>query len=98
LRWTLEWQSGATLERRPSLALQLSNVDAVTLDLLRAGFAPGEAGEVRTTSDGGVSVGLAGLPADAEVTLDGARVASTGRVDVPEGDHVIGWRRQAVRD
>lgn len=85
---------GAAPPRRPSITLELRNVAALRLDLIRAGFARSEAGRLAVRRDGVASVTLAGVHAGSTIRLDGValgRAASddTFAVRIPAGTHEV---------
>jgi ABC-type transporter Mla subunit MlaD len=65
----------------------LRAVTSLTIDIRRAGFAPGEAGTVQVATDGATTLALDSLPSGTPVRLDGVPVGSV--VDIPKGQHVI---------
>jgi hypothetical protein len=90
---------GAPLPLLNSLSLDVENVAAVAIDLVRAGFAPGEAGTVEVASGGPVDVTLTGLSRKAAISVDGLPIGAAGKegtvtVALPAGPHEIGIAAQ----
>jgi predicted esterase len=84
---TQSWSLGPPPARSPVIDLRLRAVTSLTIDIRRAGFAPGEAGTVQVATDGATTLALDSLPSGTPVRLDGVPVGSV--VDIPKGQHVI---------
>jgi len=82
-----KWDTGAPPERLPILTLRLHDVASLSVDLERAGFAPGEAGTIKLATNAPTAVTLQGLADGTPVKLDGEE--SGPSVAVPEGRHEI---------
>ena len=90
------WTLGAAPARRPAIAMSLTNVGSLGVDLVRAGFPTGSHGSIGVNTDGRATLQLIGVRAGFVVRLDGAvigRVPASGRVSVIflAGRHVIAF-------
>jgi predicted esterase len=82
----LRWPSRpATTLFEPAIDADLSGVSALSIDLPRAGFSPGQPGTIRLMTDALISLQLSGLkPGTVVQTSDGRslRVPGSGQIDV----------------
>ena len=90
------WTLGAAPARRPAIAMSLTNVGSLGVDLVRAGFPTGTHGSIGVSTDGRATLQLIGVRAGFVVRLDGAvigRVPASGRFSVTflAGRHVIAF-------
>jgi hypothetical protein len=91
------WRIGPVPARQPALTLLLRGVGSLTVDLLRAGFAPGEKGTVSITTDGACRVTLRGLARGTKLELDG--IPTTGpELAIPQGRHRLTFSPSPARN
>ena len=83
----LIWRIGPAVEPLPSLALNLTRVAGLTVDVARAGLASLSASTIAVVTDTLVQIKLAALPPNTTVLLDGRPTGPT--VVVPVGQHTI---------
>jgi pimeloyl-ACP methyl ester carboxylesterase len=83
------WRLGPQPARVALIDLRLRGVGSLSLDLLRAGFGPGEAGSVTVMTDNPVVVTLKGLVKGTVVRLDGAKAKPVA--SVPKGRHTLSF-------
>ena len=67
----LLWRIGQPVDPLPSLALNLSHVAGLTVDIARAGLASLKTSTINVVTDTLAQVTLAALPSDTTVLLDG---------------------------
>ncbi len=91
----LDWRVGPSVGALPYLTLRLTGVAGLTVDVARAGLAALSSSTVTVTTDTAANVTLAGLPAGAEIRLDGQPAGPA--VAVSPGHHRITLARSAVR-
>ena len=89
-----KWVVGAAPPRQPELGLRLRNTAHLSIDVRRARFLPGEAGDVQVATDGPAGVLLRNLAPATPVLLDNAAAgasasAGTIEVSVPKGRHDV---------
>ena len=83
----LIWRIGPAVDPMPFLALHLSRVASLTVDVTRAGLASLSASTINVVTDTLAQIKLAALPPDTTVLLDGQPTSPT--VAVPVGRHTI---------
>ena len=83
----LLWRIGQPVDPLPSLALNLSHVAGLTVDVDRAGLASLKTSSISVVTDTLAQVTLAALPLDTTVLLDGQPTGPS--VAVPVGQHTI---------
>jgi hypothetical protein len=83
----LVWRIGSAVEPLPSLALHLTRVASLTIDIGRAGLASLSTSSINVVTDTLARVTLAALPPDTTVLLDGRPTGPA--VAVPVGRHTI---------
>jgi pimeloyl-ACP methyl ester carboxylesterase len=86
----LTWRIGAAVDPLPSLALTLTRVAGLTVDVARAGLASLSASTIAVVTDTLVQITLAALPPITTVLLDDRPTGPT--VVVPVGQHTITLR------
>jgi pimeloyl-ACP methyl ester carboxylesterase len=89
-----KWVLGETPTRLPELGLRLRNTAHLSIDVRRAGFLPGEAGNIQAATDGPTGVLLRNLASATPVFLDNVAVGVSGvdgtiEVNVPKGHHDV---------
>ena len=89
-----KWVVTAAPPRQPELGLRLRNTAHLSIDVRRARFLPGEAGDVQVATDGPAGVLLRNLAPATPVLLDNAAAgasASDGTIEVsvPKGRHDV---------
>ena len=67
----LTWRIGPAVDPLPSLALNLTRVAGLTVDVARAGLAALSASTIKVVTDTLAQIKLAALPPDTTVLLDG---------------------------
>jgi len=82
----------------PTIDLTLANLGAVSVDLARAGFGPGESGRLTVSTDSTVAVTLDGLRPGMLVSLADAAAGRTRpfaspTIVLPPGEHTIDFGR-----
>jgi hypothetical protein len=93
----LTWSLGAAPPRQASIALDLTNVAAFSLNLTRAGLARGEAATLALRSDGEAAITLTGARPGTTIRLDRAAMGNAGpdgrfTVRIPPGRHEVALR------
>ena len=83
----LLWRIGSAVDPLPSLALNLTHVAGLTVDVARAGLASLHTSTINVVTDTLAQITLAALPPDTTVLLDGQPTGPT--VGVPVGRHTI---------
>jgi pimeloyl-ACP methyl ester carboxylesterase len=83
----LLWRIGSAVDPLPSLALNLSHVAGLTVDVARAGLTSFSASTIAVVTDTLAQVTLAALPPDTSVLIDGQPTGPS--VPVPVGQHTI---------
>jgi pimeloyl-ACP methyl ester carboxylesterase len=83
----LLWRIGSAVDPLPSLALNLSHVAGLTVDVARAGLTSFSASTIAVVTDTLAQVTLAALPPDTTVLIDGQPTGPS--VPVPAGQHTI---------
>ena len=83
----LTWRIGPAVDPLPSLALNLSHVAGLTVDVTRAGLASLSASAIAVVTDTLAQITLSALPPGTTVQLDGRPTGPT--VVVPVGQHTI---------
>jgi hypothetical protein len=83
----LIWRIGSAVDPLPSLALNLTRVAGLTVDVARAGLAALSASTIGVVTDTLTHITLAALPPATTVLLDGQPTGAT--VAVPVGQHTI---------
>jgi putative esterase len=91
----LDWRVGPPVGALPYLTLRLIGVAGLTLDVARAGLAALRSSTITVATDTAAHITLAGLPAEAEVQLDGQPAGPT--VAVLPGRHRITLASSAYR-
>jgi len=86
----LDWRVGPPVDPLPYLTLRLTGVVSLTVDVARAGLAALPSSTITVATDGAAHIALAGLPAGAEVQVDGQPAGPT--VAVLPGRHRITLR------
>ena len=81
------WRIGPAVAPLPSLALNLTRVAGLTVDVARAGLAALSSSAIKVRTDTLAQIKLAALPPDTTVLLDGR--PSGPAVAVPVGQHTI---------
>ena len=81
----LVWRIGPAVDPLPYLALHLTRVAGLTVDVARAGLASLSASTINVMTDTLAQITLTALPPDATVQLDGQPAGPT--VTVPVGRH-----------
>ena len=89
----LDWRVGLPVDPLPYLTLRLTGVAGLTVDVARAGLAALPASTITVATDSAARITLGGLPAGADVQLDGQRTGPT--VAVSPGRHRISLRAGA---
>jgi hypothetical protein len=83
------WKNGATPAPAPTMTLKTGDVASLAIDMVRAGFRPGQASTITATTDGPVTVRLLGLAPGATVRVGSTTVHAgsngTAVVAVPSG-------------
>ena len=83
----LIWRIGPAVDPLPSLALSLTRVAGLTVDVARAGLASLSSSTINVVTDTRAQITLAALPPGTTVLLDGRPTGPT--VTVPVGQHTI---------
>jgi pimeloyl-ACP methyl ester carboxylesterase len=83
----LLWRVGPEVDPLPFLALHLTRVASLTVDVARAGLASLRASTINVTTDTAAQIRLAALPPNVTVELDGQPTGPV--VPVPVGRHTI---------
>ena len=83
----LLWRIGPAVDPLPSLALNLSHVAGLTVDVARAGLASLRSSTISVVTDTHAQITLASLPPNTTVQLDGQPTGPS--VAVPMGQHTI---------
>lgn len=83
----LHWRIGPPVDPLPSLALNLTHIAGLTVDVARAGLASLSASTIAVVTDTLAQITLAALPPNTTVLLDGQPTGPT--VAVPVGQHTI---------
>jgi pimeloyl-ACP methyl ester carboxylesterase len=83
----LVWRAGQEVDPLPFLALHLTRVASLTVDVARAGLASLRASTINVTTDTAAQIRLAALPPNVTVELDGQPTGAV--VPVPVGRHTI---------
>ncbi len=83
----LLWRIGPPVDPLPSLALNLSHVASLSVDVARAGLASLRSSTINVVTDTLAQITLAALPANTTVLIDGQ--PSGPAVAVPVGQHTI---------
>ena len=86
----LDWRVGPPVGALPYLTLRLTGVAGLTVDVARAGLAALPSSTITVATDTAAHITLGGLPAGAEVQLDGQPAGPT--VAVSPGRHRITLR------
>ena len=87
------WQFGATPAAKATLALTTANVSRLTIDMVRAGFRPGQTSTVTAKTDAPTSLRLTGLAPNAPVRIGTTTVRADGSgvavVPLPAGASTV---------
>ncbi len=83
----LLWRIGPAVDPLPSLALNLTHVAGLTVDVARAGLAPLRSSTINVVTDTLAQITLAALPPNTTVLIDDQPTGPT--VAVPVGQHTI---------
>ncbi|HEV7419397.1 MAG TPA: alpha/beta hydrolase-fold protein [Mycobacterium sp.] len=83
----LVWRIGSAVDPMPFLALHLTRVASLTVDVARAGLASLRASTINVATDTPARIKLVALPPNTTVQLDGHAAGPT--VAVPVGRHTI---------
>ena len=81
------WRIGSAVDPLPSLALNLTRVAGLTVDVARVGLASLSSSTISVATDTLAQITLAALPPDTTVLLDDQPTGPT--VAVPVGQHTI---------
>ena len=87
----LLWRIGSAVDPLPSLALNLTHVAGLTVDVARAGLASLHTSTINVVTDTLAQITLAALPPDTTVLLDGQPTGPS--VAIPVGQHTITLNR-----
>jgi pimeloyl-ACP methyl ester carboxylesterase len=83
----LVWRIGSAVDPMPFLALHLTSVASLTVDVARAGLASLSSSTINVATDAPARIKLVALPPNTTVQLDGHAAGPT--VAVPVGRHTI---------
>ena len=86
----LTWRIGPAVDPLPFLAVHLTRVASLTVDVTGAGLASLSASTINVVTDTPAQIKLAALPPDSTVLLDGQPTSPT--VAVPVGRHTVTLR------
>jgi len=86
----LIWRIGSAVDPLPFLALHLTRVAGLTVDVTRAGLASLSVSTINVVTDTPAQITLAALPPNTTVLLDGQPTGPT--VAVPVGRHTVTLR------
>src|SRR5207302_1391779 len=87
------WNPGSTPATTPTLTLKTGNVSALAIDMVRAGFQPGQVSTVSCTTDGPITLRLTHLAPNARVRIGSTTLhadsSGTAVVALPSGASTI---------
>ena len=86
----LTWRIGPAVDPLPFLAVHLTRVASLTVDVTRVGLASLSASTINVVTDTPAQIKLAALPPDSTVLLDGQPTSPT--MAVPVGRHTVTLR------